>query len=144
MDHISQLPLLHLGKPPIDGQLFKALAADLFAFAAPQHVHHHFDSKPLPQIAHAGENFPGLGGDVHPLKAAHAVLTVAALGGGVLPKIVKNVFPQAAGGVAIAGHGPQPLLVLLGKLFQNGLVYVLIFFPVGEEKPVQGHVRPAV
>ncbi len=62
----------------------------------------------------------------------------------MLPKIVKNVFPQAAGGVAIAGHGPQPLLVLLGKLFQNGLVYVLIFFPVGEEKPVQGHVRPAV
>ena len=84
-----------------------------------------------------------MGGDVHLPEMAGAVLAVAALGGRVLPEIVENVFPQAGGGVAVVGHGPQALLVLTGELFQGFFVKLLVLLAPGQEKPVQGHVLAA-
>ena len=70
-------------------------------------------------MPHAHGDLPGLLGHVHLLEDPQAVLAVAALGGGVLPKVVEDVLPQAAGGVAIAYHGLEPGLVLLVELLQG-------------------------
>ena len=123
--HVPQGAFLYALQAAVAGQLVKALAQHLLAFAAPGHLHHQGDAVPLPQVPHAGDKPPALLRHVHLGEVPHAVLAVGALGGGVLPKVVEDVLPQAAGGVAIAYHGLEPGLVLLVELLQGLLLDVL-------------------
>ena len=129
---------------PVGGETVQTLAQYLFALAAPHHVRHHSGAVAAPQVPHAHGDLPGLLGHVHLLEDPQAVLAVAALGGSVLPKVVEDVLPQAAGGVAVARHGLQPPLVLLGQLLLGPGVQVLALFAVGQQEPGQTHVLAAV
>ena len=142
--NLSQLFLPIGGQNPIGRVPVKALTKDLFALAAPHHVQHHFHPVPVSQLSHTGGNLPGRAGHILLEKMSQAVVAVFTLGGGVFPKVVENVLPQAGGGVAVAGHGLQALFCPVQQLFPGAFVQIGVFLPVGQQEPVEGHVLAAV
>lgn len=100
---------------------------------AAQGVQHHTLAIAAAGLGYAVDHPLGLGGHVHLLKLAVAVAAAAAGSGGFLAKIAQDVVAQAAGGLAVVGHGLQALVIPLPQQVGGFVVQVVILLVVQQK-----------
>ena len=106
---------------------------------AAQGVQYHALAIAAAGLGYAVDHPLGLGGHVHLLKLAVAVAAAAAGFGGFLAKIVQDVVAQAAGGLAVVGHGLQALVIPRPQQVGGLVVQVVILLAV-QQKAVDDDV----